>query len=137
MYWHKQEKGPLCTVHTAFPFRLRLDFFDDLLTHLLKFMTKIISSDKYTRGRGVSFEDFLQSERKIAICPIIHLTLILINGVVHMRGKELRFSIYFLAESVCSMNTCTLLHRSLTRQARLHSLVDLITISYLMVTPLK
>lgn len=136
IYTDKSKKKDLC-VHAAFPFRLRLDFFGHLPIHLLKLMTKIISSDKYTRGSVVSFGDFLQSERKAAICPIIHLTLILTNGIVHVRGKELRFSICFLAESICSTNTCTSLRCSLTRQARLRSLIDLITVSYLVVIRLK
>ena len=91
----------------------------DLQSHRLKLMTKIISSDKYTRESVVSFGDILQSERKIAICPIMHLTLILTNGVVCGRGKELRFSFCFLAGSVCSLGICTSLDGSLTRQARL------------------
>lgn len=109
----------------------------DLQSHLLKLMTKIISSDKYTRESVVSFGDFQQPEGKIAICPVTHLTLILTSGVVCVRGKELRFSICFLAGSVCSMDIWTSLDGNLTRQARLRGLTDLITISYLMVTPLK
>lgn len=106
-------------------------------SHLTKLMTKIISSDKYTRESVISFGDFLQSERKRAICPVTHLTLTLANGVVCVRGKELRFSICFVAGSVCSMDICISLDGSLTRQARLRGLIDLVTVSYLMVIPLK
>lgn len=109
----------------------------DLQSHLLKVMTKIIASDKYTRESVISFGEFLQSVRKIAICAIMHLTLILTNGVVGVRGKDLKFTICFLAGNVCSMDICTSLEGSLSRQTRRHGLIELITISYLMVAPLK
>lgn len=109
----------------------------DLQSHLLKLTTKIISSAKYARESLVSFEEFLQSLRNIAICLIMHLAVILTNSAACVRGKELSFSIYFLAGSVYSVGICTSLDGSLSRQARLHGLIDLVTITYLTVTPLK
>lgn len=101
-------------------------------------MTAIVSSDKYNRESVVFFGNFLQSERKTVICPIMHLTLILAVGRVCIRGKEFWLSMCFLAGSVCSRDTCTSLYVSLTRQG-LRVLPDkvLIIISYLTVTPMK
>lgn len=96
-------------------------------------MIEIVSSNKYTRESVVFLGDFLQSESKTVIWPIIHLTPILAIGIVCVRGKEFWFSMCFLAGSVCSRDTCASLDVSLTRQG----LMDLIIISYLMVTPMK
>lgn len=80
-------------------------------------MIEIVSSDKYTGESVVFFGDFLQSERKTAICPIMHLTPILAIGKESVSGtRNFWFSMCFLAESVYSRDTCASLEASLCRQ---------------------